>query len=399
MFRAKFRSYLKRSTKYLKIGIGTLVISIISYTIIKPPLKIFSGPEKYTIYIVSDHGDEASRDIRNACLKGINELNLEIDGVEIKTIIIDDQGDPDKAEACARRIVGRNDTLMVVGHFYSDQTEAALPIYLGADPQIPVILTTETNPQLIPPARSGEYDPVYGLSPDDNNQAKIAAQLAAQLATDRDKKNNFWVVQDHQKKIYSNFLANKFIEETQARENTKVLLLSDSNLTPSVETLKALNIDCVFFAGLWHNALILVDQIYEIYESDPNRPKIILTDMCVDRRLIPAGKDAVKGVYLTHQLEANQYLREGGWKYYGDEAVKTIVDIVEEAKSSFNKGWIKKWLGIRRAGDVRKAIKEVMNKKYGEKQRVETSFKIWKIECIKESKDVNVYEFTDWKGK
>lgn len=35
---------------------------------------------------------------------------------------------------------------MVVGHVYSTMTKGALPIYMAADPLIPAILTTETNP-------------------------------------------------------------------------------------------------------------------------------------------------------------------------------------------------------------------------------------------------------------
>ena len=392
MYRIKLNKYLKLSIRYLKLGIGTLIVGILSYMLISPSMKRFKGPDQYCIYIVSNYDDKTSVIIRDAFEEKIKKMNLEIDGVKIKVERRNDQGDLSKAKACALGIAKKNDVLMVVGHFYSDTTKEALPIYLDADPQIPVILTTETNPQLLPPL-SKEYQPIYCLSPDDNNQADVAAKLA----TREEEDVNFWVVQDDQVRVYSNFLANKFIEKVQGITNKKVLLLSSSNLTPSVETLRALDIDCVFFAGLWHSALILIDQINEIYENDPNKPKIILTDACVDPRLIPRGKDAVEGVYLIHQLKANVYRQEGrGWGYYGDEAAATIRKIIDEANSTFKKSSIRKWLDIHRVSDARKSIKEAMENIHGEKRRVDTSFNIWKIKKDGKEDGMNVYKFSDW---
>ncbi len=59
-----------------------------------------------------------------------------------------------------------------VGHVLSSTTKAALPIYMKTDPQIPVILTTETNPQILPARDDPDQEfPVFRLSPTDDDQA------------------------------------------------------------------------------------------------------------------------------------------------------------------------------------------------------------------------------------
>ena len=102
-----------------------------------------------------------------------------LNGVPVKFEEIDDAGDPALARTIANSLASKPETLMVVGHVSSSNHEEALPVYMNAEPQIPVILTTETNPHILPASADPDEEfPVFRLSPTDDDQAKSAYQFA-----------------------------------------------------------------------------------------------------------------------------------------------------------------------------------------------------------------------------
>lgn len=382
--------------KYVRWAAGPLILGIISFIFVNPLLKHLSGPNEYIIYVVGNLGDKSSKDIEIEFISSPYELD--IDGVKVLVKSKNDHGDPDKAREISERLANEDNTLMVVGHFLSSTTKAALPAYTSCKPPIPVILTTETNPTLIPNNNKNKvlkhYKPLYALSPDDNNQAKIAAEHAIKI----DNGTHFWVVLDNSNKVYSSYLAMNFIQEIQKKVDKKVMLLTDINSVPPIATIKKLKIDCLFFAGEWQNALILTNQVNAIYEDEVKKPKIILSDYCVDDRLIRQGKDAVKGIYLTHQMKRKDFEKRGGWGYYGKKAAKIVEKILNHARNNVQKKSFGKWLGINRVEDARRAIKKSMFKiLYGEQgiYRDDSEFQVWQIKQVNTDDGKNEYKFVD----
>src|SRR5579885_1338974 len=123
-------------------------------------------------WLVLPLDDEATRQIKAGFLNGGNG-GLTLNGAAIQFEALNDLGEPSNAQRIAADLAARDNTLLVVGHISSTQTKQALPAYLQkARPPIPVILTTETNPHLLPPKISDEiYYPVFRLSPTDDAQA------------------------------------------------------------------------------------------------------------------------------------------------------------------------------------------------------------------------------------
>lgn len=344
----------------VKYIIGPSIMGIISIIVIDRAIGWWRGPEFYKIYVIGDLRDGASKEISEG-IKKKGDQNLKIDEVKIEIQEVDDRGDPRNATEISSSLAKANDTLMVVGHGSSTQTKAALPNYLRANPPIPVILTTETNPDLLPPEvlRDGYY-PLFRLSPTDDVQAKSAVEYAIREST------AFWVVEDTSNSVYSKYLALEFINKAQ-QAGKAVLLWSTNSTIPSVETFKALRINCVFFAGPWSNALILIRQIKAI-SSGEKMPMIILSDASVDQNLIDQGKDDVEGVYLTHPLKASQY-KDQGYELYGKDAYAVVEELIKDANAGFASimkkqnrlsYWSKRLLKIHRVSDARFAIKSVM---------------------------------------
>ena len=375
-----------------------LVCALIGVMVIGRLTNWVIGPKAYKIYVVGKFDDEAPRQIWGGVSEGESQLRA-LDGVKLEIERVDDLGDPLNARRVASEISRRSDSLLVVGHIYSTQTKEALPAYLQeSDPPVPVILTTETNPNLLPPKVSKSvYYPVFRLSPTDDAQAERAAQFAiSQGAT------AFWVVEDVSNPVYSSFLAQEFIKQVQQKRN-RVLLWSTTLSIPSAESIRALKVNWVFFAGNWPNALILIQQVKAMFAGG-TMPGILLSDGCMDQQLIDTGGTDVEGVYLTHQLTAKGYA-VSNYGIYGKDASKLVAQMAEETDNRFSDlagkqgglGYlVRRILGLRRVRDARHALVAYMEEAVrtghefdltaggrcqfkDDGTRVSTTFHVWKV--------------------
>jgi branched-chain amino acid transport system substrate-binding protein len=331
------------------------------------------GPKAYKVYVVGNFQDSrAANAIWEAILKG-GTLG-KIDGIPVELEKANDGGDPLSAQRISADLAGRNDSLLVIGHFASTQTKAALPAYLRtANPPIPVILTTETNPNLSPPKpHEDTYDPMFRLSPTDDEQAKKAADFAIGK-----KAHGFWVVEDLSNPVYSDFLARKFSEHV-LEHGSQVLLWTNNLSFPPVQTIKTLNVDWVFFAGSWQDALILLRQLRAMPGGE--QVNVVLSDASVDQRLIDQGGLAIKDVFLTHPMLAEDYNGPSGFGAYGSSASQIVRQLLDGANDQFgqvasaNGGfgyWYRHLLGLRRATDARIVIAALMKDAVIQERRLE----------------------------
>jgi ABC-type branched-subunit amino acid transport system substrate-binding protein len=347
--------------------------AILAFVIGARVTSFFAGPDYYKVYVVGKLGSD---DELEKLFKAIPEgpvPNLTIDTKPVMIEKRDDKGDAHQAEQIAQEIAGKKDTLMIVGHALSTQTKVALPYYLGgapkgAEPPIPVILTTETNPELLPSqVPDGSCPPALRLSPTDNMQAAKAASFVVSS-----RANNFWVVADTNNSIYSQYLTRQFISQLNG-PNKRVVLSSTNQAMPSFDVLKALKIDGVFFAGGWADALILIRQVRALtaagaFPSATGGPMVLLSDGAVDQALLQQGEKDVNDVFLTHPMTAKEYT-DGGYTQYGGDAYNLVRLWIKEADKEFIERrrqqswflyWVKLALKMHRVTDARAVLDEVV---------------------------------------
>jgi ABC-type branched-subunit amino acid transport system substrate-binding protein len=342
-----------------------LVATLIGATIISRIANRILSPTSYKIYIVGNMDKSVAAQkialaFETCALKDFRDVPLSV-------VKRNDEGEPSQARQLAESISREPDTLLVVGHIASGQTKEALPIYLAVQPPIPVILTTETTPNLVPvTVRPGTYSPVFRLSPTDREQARIAAHFIAKKAI-TSIQNAIWVVQDVSgDTVYSEFLAGEFIRDVQRRQ-ARVLLWSTNLSVPSAHALQALDIGWIFFAGEWPAALVLIRELRKIYGQ--KMPGMVLSDACVDQQLIDEGGPDVEGVYLTYPIKESQ----GGEGYtaLSENSCKIVQALMVDADYPTNvyqlaakEGGIayrlRSFLGIKRVGDARRLLSSRM---------------------------------------
>jgi ABC-type branched-subunit amino acid transport system substrate-binding protein len=366
------------------------------------------GPSSYKVFFVGDFGNPAI----NKVWIGFKKADLHIDNVLV-TLEKVDAKDGD-ADLVSKTLARRNDILMVVGHGTSTATKNALPNYirindfmgLPINQPIPVILPTESSPNVEPPT-VGEILPVLRLAPTDEKQAEGSAKFA--IGHDA---QGILVVEDESNSFYTHYLAEKFITDVHEqqihkvqqknKENVSKVLLWTTSGTFSADAAKALGVDFVYFAGTWSNALILIRQIKQIWKNQP-LPKILLSDACATSMLIPAGGADVMGIYLLHSMKAEQFNTQG-YELWGNHAYSLLEQLIQDTDNNFHSlagvGWplhYFNWLlNFHRAADSRNALRQVMERRRGQEIYLDEekytfdakginitgSFHAWQVEMI-----------------
>jgi ABC-type branched-subunit amino acid transport system substrate-binding protein len=345
-----------------------------------------NGPSLYYIYVVSAKPASGEPESRNAQLFWEGFQNHRLHLTKFRGVDLDikeeheesgSQAIPLNAQSISATLARRNDTLLVVLFLGSSRTKEVLPEYLQAtDPPIPTVLTWQTNPDLLPPKLANMFFPVLQMWPTDDAQADNAAKFPK---PDHGVKPRFWVVEDTSNPTYSQFLADRFIE--QAEQNSgEVLLRSNSLSLPTVQTISDLRINWVFFTGSSSDALILARQLSAIEsqinkglkETSPRykRLRLILSDTSVDDRLKMSSD--LNDVYVTYPMPASEYNSDKGLKQLGNDASEIVEELVkgadgdQSAASTGSTGGIlvkfRTALGIQRVSDARNALISYMQK-------------------------------------
>jgi len=338
-----------------------LIGALISGMVIGRIVDSFIGPKNYFVYVVGDESDKSTLELIKAAAAG--DFKSKQGNITIKIDTRNDLGDPEKAQSIAQELVRRSDVLMVVGHGSSTSSKRALPVYLQADPAIPVILTTETNPALVsPPAPTDDrVPPVFRLFPTDDNQAKVAADFIA-----KQKPKSIWIVEDTSNPTYSQYLARTFQYAVYDSQPSVKVVLWSNNLNLPPYAVDKLGIDWVFFAGDWRNALVLIRQLQAMQGT--KTAKVLLSDASADKLLLKYGGADVEGVYLLHPLSADAFNLKG-YAGVGMEAYEVADTLISSAHQDFDKlateaapiGYrLRKWLGLRRVSDERRALARFM---------------------------------------
>ena len=338
-----------------------LIGTLISGMVIGRIVDTFIGSKEYFVYVVGDDSDASTSELmKEAAAKG--DFKSKRNNITIKTDRRNELGDPEKAQSIAKELVRRPDVLMVVGHGSSSSSQKALPIYLQADPPIPVILTTETNPNLSA-QNDDRVPPVFRLFPTDDNQAKVAACFIA-----KQNPKSVWIVEDASNPTYSRYLAKKFLEDVYDKKPSLKVVLWSNNLNLPPYAVDKLGIDWVFFAGDWRNALVLIRQLQAMQGT--KKAKVLLSDASADKLLLRYGEMDVQGVYLLHPLSADAF-NKTAYKVVGAEAYELADALIAGAHQDFEQlatdaapiGYrLRRWLGLRRVSDERRALAGFMEK-------------------------------------
>jgi len=415
------RKYLGLIGKYFRSfsswALAAIVTTVVGIVILDPVKSWWAGPSLYKIYLVGDRSNPEVEGLFKAMLAD-NKQKLSIDGIRVKIEILNDEG----TEAFVKKVANRRDTLLVVGHVYSSRTIDSLPVYMKADPPVPVIATEESNPNLLEKAdfclHAHADCPFIQMSPNDDEQAKATIGHAlANVKKAKRAKARFMLVQESNPNYtkYASYLLSRYqklIEKDHAAEAELVGPTSSfsglEGIPAVVSSVSEFAPDCILFVGTYQGAKGF---LYDLSNRIPARklPLVMLSDSAITPDLEKNGIESAAPVYATYQISHSDY--QGPVNQLGTDALTIITTLLEKSgKEDLNitRGSLlyslRKAVRMHRVADSRRALAEALEievntspfeipgseneeqktYKFWNHQRQEATFHVWKIERVKD---------------
>lgn len=219
-----------------------------------------------------------------------------INNVEIEIMPLDDQCDPDMAIARADEIIRSNKYHAVIGHVCSAASLATAKVY--AQQNILVVSPTSTNPKLT----QNHINTFFRMSGNDLQQSVTAAEfIAKRLGSKR-------IAVLHDNELYSKELADLVAEHLIHLETTPAMYQTVSrgtrNFTSLIKKMANLNVDAIYFAGLYPEVAALANALNTLQMQIPliSADAIALEQFAAELN----STESANNVMLTFATDPNQ---------------------------------------------------------------------------------------------
>jgi ABC-type branched-subunit amino acid transport system substrate-binding protein len=349
-----------------------LFMVIVGLVVFKPIEDWWSGPDVYKVYLVGNKNDSETQRIFRSIQGEAALAKLKIDGREVDVEEKDDKGNITVAKEIANHLVTGSDTLMVIGHVFSQRTKQMLPAYMAATPQIPVITTRETLPSLMGRVeycyKPGRYCPLISMSPTDVDQARSIVDFAESQGAEsflilrEDDENNGDYIHGLVKGIRENIVEDR--NKMGANVTAEVPILDQVSIDAAVDLTYSKHPKCVVYIGNFGIGRKYITSLRQKGTKNPETPYspiMVLTDSSVGQDLFMGD---IGPVFASYQLSGEQYLAADN--VYGVDAfamVKQLVRQVDEDPLAFETDWrssLRHFMNVHRVKDARVALIKAM---------------------------------------
>jgi branched-chain amino acid transport system substrate-binding protein len=205
----------------------------------------------------------------------------------IEMIVVDDFCDRDQALVAAEKLVDAG-VVAVIGHHCSHATLAASRVYAAAG--ILMITPFSTNPKL---TEQG-FPTVFRMCGRDDRQGQVAGDLLAE----RFGSNPIAIL--HDGTVYGQGLAEETKKRLNERGIAEVLFegiqLGQVDYSDVVQKMRAMDVQVLYYAGLRHEAGLIVRQAYE----QGYRPQVVASDGVGGEEFALIAGPAADGTLMTY---------------------------------------------------------------------------------------------------
>jgi branched-chain amino acid transport system substrate-binding protein len=208
-------------------------------------------------------------------------------GEQVELIEVDDFCDPQQALVAAEKLVAADVTL-VIGHHCSHSTLPASKMYAAAG--MLMVTPFTTNPKL---TEQG-FPTIFRMCGRDDRQGQVAgAFLAERFGDDR-------IAIVHDGTVYGQSLAQETRRRLNERGVAEVVLegihLGQIDFSGIIEKMQALDVQVLYYAGLRHEAGLLVRQAYD----QGYHPQVVAGDGVGGEEYALIAGPAADGTLMTY---------------------------------------------------------------------------------------------------
>jgi hypothetical protein len=357
-----------------------VLVFVVGIVVLDPIKEWWGGPHAYKIYLVGkQQQNKEIAKIFSGFKLGSKLDSLKVDDVDV---VVEEIDDDKNAADVAKELAARGDTLLIVGHVYSQRTIDALPVYMQVDPPIPLIATKETNPDLlrqVPACAKGISDcPLMQMSPNDDEQASDAVDFALKKLTAQNQamSRRFLIVKqdnDSENKSYVDYLTNRYQSLLARPEYTQqgAVLVGTVNITDAnsyvqiITTAQTLKPDCLLFVGQFPSAQQFLAAFQEPSKALSPQPIVILSDAAINPGILDKGFGTATNIYATYALSSSQYTEPDS--ILGRDAYAIVRELVKDVGPHrpilLGTTWkykLRRLLQMHRVTDARRALDAVM---------------------------------------
>lgn len=231
---------------------------------------------------------EGGKAVLNGAQLAVDDWNAKggVLGKKIVLVSEDDKGDPDQALLVAKKFM--DDVDVVIGHYNSNCTLAAEPLYDKR--KVLVITPSSTNPDVT----DNGYLTIFRVCGRDDQQGKSAADYVVNHF------KNAKVAIVHDNSTYGRDLVNEFLKNYEFKTGQKSVFhgsiqRSCIDIPDAVEKLKKARPTIIYFGGLWPQGAKLVSKLREA----GCKATFISGDGCYDPSFVKEAGSAAEGVLVT----------------------------------------------------------------------------------------------------
>lgn len=272
--------------------------------------------------------------------QAINDLNGKggLKGVKLEIVPFDDQCSPDSAVKQAENIISSQQYQAVIGHVCSAATLATSNMYARAN--ILLITPTATNDKIT----ERNISTIFRMTGTDRQQSQVAATFIAKTL----KSQRVAIL--HDQELYSKDLAD-LVSENLLHFGTSPVLYQGvprgtRNFTTVIKKLKALNVDAIYFAGLYPEISALAKTLNVLQLQIP----LITADGAALNKFVEqvGGKKYSGSVLMTfaenpknilssqtaiHRMRDNK-METTGYALYSYAAIQVIAKAIDSANTT-----------------------------------------------------------------
>jgi cellulose biosynthesis protein BcsQ len=317
-------------------------------------------PNSYKIYVIANPGadlDDLDRLLKQTALQPFQPIgNVPVE-VKSKVLSNDAMG---TVQQTASELTNKPDTLLVIDKLTSQPSESFLPIFFGARPQVPVIVTQATDDNLLVQCgamgnkcfEEGE-PPLLQLSPTNTAQGKTSVLMAFQngmhsfvIVADNDPANKSYVenvIDGYQEAIKS--LSSQHVSQAGP--------YSVNSFDPNATNIEPY--DCLLYAGGLEGAISLLSKYRAHY------PMIILSDSVLDGGIVSLSRLPIyEGlpVYFISTIPAADY--NARTNPYDRDALSIAAELIGDLNTRGGGSGVRRWLNLYGRTDARARLVDVM---------------------------------------
>jgi cellulose biosynthesis protein BcsQ len=318
-------------------------------------------PDSYKIYVIANPSadlDDLDRLLKQTALQQPFQQIGNVP-VEVKSKVLSNDT-TSTVQRTASELINMQDTLLVIGKLTSQPSESSLPIFFGARPQVPVIVTQATDDDLLVQCRATgnkcfeEGDPpLLQLSPTNTAQGKTSVLMAFQ-----NRMHRFVIINDNNpaNKSYVENVVDGYEEAIKSLSSQHVMQVGQYDVhsfNPNAKNMEPY--DCLLYAGGLEGAITLLSKYQSHY------PMIILSDSVLDGGIASLSRlpiDEGVPVYFISTIPAADY--NARTNPYDRDALSIAAELIGDLNTRGNGGGVRRWLHLHGGTDARSQLVGVM---------------------------------------